>query len=164
MRHCRFPVLTMSSIDLPPSHDSFLVRFVKSSILTRSQRPPPGTSFAGKIAVVTGSNTGIGLACAKVMLEYHLSHLIMAVRSIEKGEAAAAPLRTAHPKAKIEVWQLDMLSYDSVQAFAERCNALPRLNIAILNAGLHSEAKYTTSPSTGHELAFQVNYLSSTLR
>lgn len=85
------------------------------------------------------------------------------MRSLEKGEAAATPLRKAHPTAQIEVWALDMLSYPSIQAFAKRCSALPRLDIAILNAALGGSLKYTANPSTGHEQLFQVNYLSTAL-
>lgn len=127
------------------------------------ERPPvPVPSLEGKTAVITGSSSGFGLACAKILPSLRLSHLILAVRSVSRGEKVAEPLRNAHPNTKIEVWELDMLSYQSVEAFSNRCAALPRLHIAILNAGLN-KLDFATSPWTGHEEVLQVNYLSTTL-
>jgi NAD(P)-dependent dehydrogenase (short-subunit alcohol dehydrogenase family) len=87
----------------------------------------------------------------------------MAVRSIEHGEAAAKKLRDLYPSTKIDVWELDMLSYSSIQAFAQRCYALPNLDVAILNAGLGGSAVSQINAPTGHEETFQVNYLSTAL-
>ncbi|EMC97796.1 hypothetical protein BAUCODRAFT_22695 [Baudoinia panamericana UAMH 10762] len=136
--------------------------FVEGQIHTKAKRPLPGTTFSGKTAIITGSNVGIGLASAGVMLDLHLSHLIMAVRSVEKGEAAAVSLRKAHPKATVDVWELDLLSYNSIQSFVRRCTSLPRLDIAIMNAGIGT-MDFIKAPSTGHEQTFQVNYLSTAL-
>ncbi len=59
-------------------------------------------------------------------MDRQLSRLILAVRNAKKGEDAAATLRKAHPGAVIEVWSLDMDSYDSVRTFAKRCSTLDR--------------------------------------
>jgi NAD(P)-dependent dehydrogenase (short-subunit alcohol dehydrogenase family) len=56
-----------------------------------------------------------------------------------------------------------MLSYPSIQAFAERCKTVPKLDMAILNAGVGSGSTSHLNPSTGHEETFQVNYLSTAL-
>jgi NAD(P)-dependent dehydrogenase (short-subunit alcohol dehydrogenase family) len=77
-----------------------------------------GIDLARKAALVTGSNGGLGLECARHFLKLRPSLLILAVRSFQKGEAAAAGLRADFPFARIEVWQLDMESFRSVQAFA----------------------------------------------
>ncbi|KAF2260779.1 NAD(P)-binding protein [Lojkania enalia] len=131
------------------------------AIRVKPRPPPKGTSFAGKTAVITGANAGLGEECASQMLELNLSHLIIAVRRVNSGEEVAATLKKAHPDAKIDVWALDMLSYESIQAFAEKCKTLPGLDIAILNAGVNKlEPKFA---STGHEETFQVNYLSTVL-
>lgn len=74
----------------------------------------PYVSLSGKTLLITGSNSGIGLAFVNILPTLGLSHLIMAVRSVEKGEAAAAPIRRAYPDCIIEVWNLDMLSYSSI--------------------------------------------------
>ncbi|KAF7560012.1 hypothetical protein G7046_g4129 [Stylonectria norvegica] len=151
----------MASITLPPLTSSRLALFWETQFTTKPQPPPPSTSLAGQTALITGSNTGIGLEAARIFLELHLSHLIIAVRSVDKGEAVAAPLRQAFPDAKVDVWPLDLLSYPSIQAFASRCASLPRLDIAILNAAV-SQPVFTLSPA-GHEETFQVNYLSTAL-
>jgi NAD(P)-dependent dehydrogenase (short-subunit alcohol dehydrogenase family) len=86
----------------------------------------------------------------------------MGVRSQVKGDAAAAQLCTAFPSATISVWIVDLESYDSICTFADQCATLPRIDIAILNAGLMN-TPYTVVPTTNHEITMQVNYLSTAL-
>ena len=151
----------MTSAALSPSTKSGFGQFVETTF-TRPKRPPSNLSLAGKTAIITGSNVGIGLEAARVFLDLHLSYIILAVRSVEKGERAATGLRNTHPNAKVEVWTLDMLSYVSIQDFAKRCSALPRLDVVILNAAV-TKLEFSINPSTKHEEAFQVNYLSTAL-
>lgn len=152
----------MASISLSPPTESPLQSFVKAQFLTKLKPPPSSTSLSGQTAIITGSNSGIGLAAVDVLLQYHVSYIILAVRSVEKGENAADPLRNKYPNARIEVWPLDMLSYESIQEFARRCDSLPRLDKVILNAGLMIP-EFVINPSTAHETTFQVNYLSTAL-
>ncbi|KAH7383997.1 hypothetical protein BKA66DRAFT_417479 [Pyrenochaeta sp. MPI-SDFR-AT-0127] len=128
-----------------------------------SNNKQPKVSLVGKTALITGSNSGIGLACATLLPTLGVSHIILAVRSISKGNEAAASIRKKHIDLKIDVWELDMLSYPSIQAFAQRCSTLPRLDIAILNAGAGGGAISKINESTGHEEVFQINYLSTAL-
>ncbi|KAK7951315.1 uncharacterized protein PG986_007043 [Apiospora aurea] len=111
--------------------------------MTRRPPLPAGTRLDGQVGLITGSSAGLGLEAAR-------------------GETAAEPLRRAHPTAKVEVWPLDMESSKSLAAFAERCRTLPRLNFAILNAGVHTP-ECRLSAETGHEQVFQVNCLSTAL-
>ncbi|KXG52490.1 Short-chain dehydrogenase/reductase SDR [Penicillium griseofulvum] len=152
----------MASMALPPSTASQLQAFVKAQFLTKPIPPPLSTCLAGQTVIVTGSNTGIGLAAVDSLLKCHASHIIMASRSVENGETAAAPLRKQYPDAHIEVWQLDMLSYESIQGFAKSCSNLPRLDKVILNAGV-AMGDFVINERTGHEATFQVNYLSTAL-
>ncbi|KAF7168373.1 hypothetical protein CNMCM5623_001456 [Aspergillus felis] len=153
-----------SSKELQPLKVPFFPnQFIKNQFRSKPQYPPKDTDLSGKVAIVTGSNTGLGLECARQLLSYKISRLILAVRTASKGEEAADKLRKQHPKATIEVWLLDMSLYESVQAFATRAEKeLPRLDIAILNAGIIG-SKFKIVPSTGHEEALQVNYLSTIL-
>lgn len=152
-----------SSKDLPPLHWSFPRLFFHNQFRATPKYPPPGTTLAGQTALITGSNTGLGLESARQLLTLHLSHLILAVRTPSKGEAAAADLRRQYPDARIEVWQLDMASYPSVQSLAQRAdNELRRLDMVILNAGIANH-RFRTVASTGHEEIVQVNYLSTVL-
>ncbi|ROT38905.1 NAD(P)-binding protein [Sodiomyces alkalinus F11] len=120
------------------------------------------TKLTGQTAIVTGANTGIGLASCRQFLGFGLSHLIMGVRSQAKGDEAANQLRKEFPAADISVWIIDMQSYDSIQAFVEQCKSLPRIDMTVLNAAL-MKSTYTTVPSTDHEISVQVNYLSTAL-
>ncbi|KAJ4259852.1 hypothetical protein NW757_001801 [Fusarium falciforme] len=144
------------SLELKP--DSY--RFFQSQF-TKPVWPPKETSLANGTGIITGANVGLGFAAAKAVLALNLSHLVIGVRTVSKGEAAAAKLRSNFPKAKIDVWQVDMLSHESVQAFAKKCETLDRIDFAILNAGTQNMA-FTRSPE-GHESTFQVNYLSTVL-
>jgi NAD(P)-dependent dehydrogenase (short-subunit alcohol dehydrogenase family) len=129
---------------------------------TRPKPIPAGIRLTDQIAIVTGSNVGLGLEASRQLLQLGISRLIMGVRSQVKGEEAAAQLRTAFPSATISVWVVDLESYDSVRSFAALCSALPRIDIVILNAGLIN-LSYTVVPATKHESTMQVNYLSTAL-
>ncbi|KAI1138437.1 NAD(P)-binding protein [Hypoxylon sp. FL0543] len=154
----------ISSKDLPPSTVPFFPnQFFKNQFHSKPQYPPKDTDLSEKVAIITGGNTGLGFEAATQLLSYKLGTLILAVRSNAKGEAAAIKLRTRYAKAKIDVWPLDMGSYESIQAFARRVDSqLPRLDMAILNAGV-SKLEFGTVPSTGHEETVQINYLSTVL-
>lgn len=151
----------MASMNLPPIHDSAL------KLILRAVHIPNNTyrdvTLAGKTALITGSNSGIGLACAKLLAGLGLSRLILAVRSTQKGEDAASAIRKVHANINIDVWELDMLSYPSIQAFAQRCATISRLDTAILNIGIASGSVSKIDASTGHEETFQINYLSTAL-
>lgn len=154
----------VGSKDLPPSTVPFFPNvFYNNQFRAKPQWPAPGTSLSGKTAIVSGSNTGLGYEAAVQLLGLKLSHLILAVRSLGRGDAAAATLRKLYPKASIEVWELDMSSYESVQAFARRAGSqLSLIDIVILNAGL-ARIDFNIVKSTGHEEIVQVNYLSTML-
>src|SRR6187549_1095540 len=107
------------SKDLQPSTTPFFPNiFVNNQFRAKPQWPPPTTNLSKHTAIITGSNTGLGYEAAAQLLGLKLSRLILAVRSPEKGEAAATNLRKLSPKATIEVWDLGMSSYDSIQTFA----------------------------------------------
>ncbi|KAF3073956.1 Short chain dehydrogenase yanD [Trichoderma lentiforme] len=128
-------------------------------------RPKPLSAeitLDGRVAIVTGSNVGLGLSACKQLLQLGLSHLVMGVRSQAKGDVAASQLRKSFPSALISVWIIDMESYDSVCAFASRCASLDKIDIVILNAGL-IKTPYTVVQATGNEVTLQVNYLSTAL-
>lgn len=139
----------------------FINNQFRTAISPATRERYPGA--AGKCAIVTGSNTGLGLESSRQLLSLGVSHLVLGVRSLEKGTRAADELRVANPDAKIDVWHLDMESYDSVEEFARKCEStLDRIDVVILNAGL-SPMDFAVSPETGHEKTIQVNHLSTVL-
>lgn len=158
----RFPTMTGSK-DLPHLTSNYLKIFLRAQFLVKEQWPPASTDLSSKVAIVTGANTGLGFECVRQLLSFKLSRVILAVRSVEKGNAAAERLLDEFPKAIVDVWLLDMGSYQSVQAFGRRVEKeLTRLDIAVLNAGV-GKLKYDTVPGTGHEEIIQINYLSTVL-
>ncbi|CZR63803.1 related to short-chain dehydrogenase/reductase family protein, putative [Phialocephala subalpina] len=153
----------VGSKDLQPSTISFGKVFYNNQFKEKPVWPAPGTSISGKSAIITGGNTGLGYEAALQLLGLKLSNLILAVRSPNRGEAAAAKLKALYPKSNIDVWQLDMCSYDSIQAFANRVRTqLSRIDFVILNAGMMN-MEFKVVKSTSHEEIFQVNYLSTML-
>ena len=148
-----------------PLPESFGPIFIQNQFRTTIDLPTQAMypHVSGQCAIVTGSNTGLGLEASRQLLSLGLSHLVMAVRSVSKGEAAAKPLRASYPSAVIDVWSLDMESYDSILSFVDKCNKnLSRIDICILNAGLGS-AKFEICTATGHDKMVQVNHISTAL-
>jgi NAD(P)-dependent dehydrogenase (short-subunit alcohol dehydrogenase family) len=115
------------------------------------------------ITLTFTQNSGIGFEATIKLVANGAQRIILAVRSSTKGEAAKADIeaRTGR-QGVIEVWQLDMLDYASIQAFADRVRTdIDRLDYAILNAGVMQNA-FAKSPY-GWENTLQVNLLSTTL-
>ncbi|KAI1061744.1 hypothetical protein LB507_010603 [Fusarium sp. FIESC RH6] len=136
--------------------------FLSRQFIEGVPKIPKNVSLAGQTALITGSNVGLGFECARQLVDLNLSHLIIAVRNQARGDAAAKKLRDEFPNAKIEVSLVDMASYKSIQDFVKRCETLPRLDIAILNAGL-SRPRFERSEESKHEMTSQINYLSTAL-
>lgn len=101
--------------------------------------PYPDGDLQGQTIIVTGSNTGLGFEACGHLVRLGVDKLIMGVRNLEKGEIAKKEILAASKKRDqsfIEVWPLDMDSYDSVKAFASRASGLPRLDALLANAGV----------------------------
>ncbi len=153
----------VASIDMKPRRDSILKVFLQSQFSAKAPSLPESLNLSGQVSIVTGASTGLGFQCGRQLLALKLSHLVLAVRSLQKGEAAAAKFRAEFSQAKIEVWPLEMTSYESIQAFARKVDRdLPRLDIVILNAGMVSP-HFSIVSGTGHEQIIQINYLSTFL-
>lgn len=136
--------------------------FLSRQFIQGVPKIPKTVNLSGQVALITGSNVGLGFECARQLLALNLSHLILAVRNQTRGDAAAKKLRNEFPNAKIEVSLVDMASYRSIQSFVKWCETLPRLDIAILNAGL-SRPGFERSEESKHEMTHQINYLSTAL-
>jgi NAD(P)-dependent dehydrogenase (short-subunit alcohol dehydrogenase family) len=155
-------MVSSKSLEMPPNKDSDGKIFFKSQF-SKPAKIPKDINLSGKVAIITGASTGLGFHSCRHLLSSKLSHLVIAVRSVKKGEDAASKLRSQFPGAKIEVWELEMSSYESIQAFVRRVEKdITRLDIVILNAGLVKE-DFSVVASTGHEESIQVNYLSTVL-
>jgi NAD(P)-dependent dehydrogenase (short-subunit alcohol dehydrogenase family) len=111
----------------------------------------------GRVAVVTGSNTGIGYQAAAALADRG-AHVVLAVRNLDKGNDAVARILAASRGADVAVQQLDLTSLESVRAAAEALRAAyPRIDLLINNAGVMYTPKQTTAD--GFELQFGTNHL-----
>lgn len=142
-------------------------QYLKSQLLTRL--PTPTKSFTGQTIIITGSNTGMGLEAARHLVRLDAARVILAVRSTDKGEAAAAsirpslPGRSSDPGPVVQVWPLDLASHASVRAFAARAAAeLGRLDVLVCNAGMYVY-KSGFSLAEGDEVTVTVNVVSTLL-
>lgn len=133
-----------------------------SSIIAQLQSIPlPTASFAGQTIIVTGSNTGLGFEAARHFVQLDAERVILAVRSIKKGENAKSSIEAStNRKHVVEVWEVDMSSYDSIKAFAKRCNSLDRLDVVVANAGV---LRNTYEECEGTELSITVNVIGTFL-
>jgi len=106
----------------------------------------------GRVAVVTGANTGLGYATAKALAERGAS-VVLAVRNVSKGEQAAAGMT-----GDVTVQALDLTSLDSVRtAAADLRSRLGRIDLLINNAGIMGVPRRLSAQ--GHESQFAVNHL-----
>lgn len=119
-------------------------------------------SCAGQTIIVTGSNTGLGLEAVRHYVSLNASRVIIAVRSLSKGESAKASVEASTGRTGIaEVWLLDLSSFDSVKAFAKRADRdLERIDAVIENAGI---ALDRWTEAEGHETTITVNVLGTFL-
>lgn len=99
--------------------------------------PIPKTSFEGQTIIVTGSNVGLGLEAARHFARLGANKVILAVRSISMGEAAAKSIHESVGKEGVcEVWHIDMGNWDSIKEFVKKTESLERLDVVVENAGI----------------------------
>jgi len=111
----------------------------------------------GRLAVVTGANTGLGFETAQVLAGRGAS-VVLAVRDTEKGKRAAARITGTVPGANVVVQPLDLTSLDSIRAAASELRAKhPRIDLLVNNAGVMLTPRQTTRD--GFELQLGTNHL-----
>ncbi len=90
----------------------------------------------GKIAVVTGANSGLGFETARVLAAKG-AHVVLACRNETKGRAALEQIQKAHPEASVQLSSLDLQSLESIRAFVAAFKQQhARLDILVNNAGI----------------------------
>jgi len=116
----------------------------------------------GRVAVVTGANTGIGFETAR-MLAHRGALVVLACRSADRANAAAARIAEpgadgSQPAAPPETVTLDLASLDSIEHAAEELQTRhPRIDLLINNAGVMATPYGTTSD--GFETQLGINHL-----
>ncbi|XP_062274832.1 dehydrogenase/reductase SDR family member 13-like [Scomber scombrus] len=124
-------------------------------VVFRGARYSSSMRLAGKTAIVTGSNTGIGRTTA-LDLAKRGARVILACRNKEKAEAAAFDIRRESGNTQVVFMQLDLASFKSVRSFAETfLKTEPRLDLLINNAGVMGPGR----TEDGFGVALGVNHL-----
>ena len=114
-------------------------------------------SLRGRLAVVTGENSGIGWHTA-LELARAGSDVILASRTEAKGRDAVERIRQQLPQARVRAEVLDLASLRSVQTFAAGIDREAKLDLLINNAGVMSVPKRRVTED-GFELQFGTNFL-----
>ena len=115
----------------------------------------------GKVAIVTGSNTGIGKATA-LGLARKGAQVVLAVRDAAKGEVARSEIVAATGNESVFVMPLDLGDFASIRGFvAAYSKRFPRLDVLVDNAGVTTRQRSTTRD--GLETTFGVNHVGTAL-
>ena len=115
------------------------------------------TDLSGKVVLVTGANAGIGRETVRGLARMG-AHVVMASRSLERGEAAKADLAREIPPERLEVMRLDLALLADVRRFARDFRSRhARLDVLVNNAGIHTAHRQVTSE--GFESTFVTNHL-----
>ena len=112
----------------------------------------------GKRAIVTGANSGTGQEAARRLAEAG-AHVIMAVRTVAKGDQARAGILARHPGASLEVRRIDLADLASVREFSDGLldDGAP-VDLLVNNAGVMAPPTRMTT-ADGFELQFGSNFL-----
>lgn len=112
----------------------------------------------GRVAIVTGANSGIGYEAAKTLAEKG-AHVVVATRSPERGESAVRALRDSGARGPVELMLLDVANLESVRQFAASfTDRFDRLDLLINNAGVMMPPERQETKD-GFELQFGTNHL-----
>ena len=115
------------------------------------------SALTGKVVIVTGGNSGLGYESVKAFAMKD-AEVILASRSLEKGEEARTAILQAVPEGKIQVLQLNLGDLESVRAFAADFKKKhKRLDILLNNAGIMMTPYFKTKD--GFEGQFGTNHL-----
>jgi NAD(P)-dependent dehydrogenase (short-subunit alcohol dehydrogenase family) len=112
----------------------------------------------GKLVVVTGANSGTGKEATR-RLAAAGARVVMAVRTLAKGDQARAEILAQHPSARLEVRRVDLADLASVREFADGLLAEGTpVDVLINNAGVMAPPTRMTT-ADGFELQFGSNFL-----
>ena len=123
--------------------------------------PTPTTSFSHKTIIITGANVGLGKEAAKHFVRLGAEKVICAVRSLPKGKAAKTEIEAQTQRTGVvDIYELDLASYASIQNFGAKVAQLPRVDVVVLNAGVATEE---FEMFEDNESTITVNVMSTTL-
>jgi len=110
----------------------------------------------GKLCVITGATSGIGLITAE-RLARQGARLVLVGRDPARGEAALARIKARAPRAEASVHYADLSRLDGLRTLAAGLNALSRIDVLINNAGAMFWRRQVTAD--GLERTFALNHM-----
>ncbi|MCK4896375.1 MAG: SDR family NAD(P)-dependent oxidoreductase [Candidatus Heimdallarchaeota archaeon] len=111
----------------------------------------------GRIAIVTGANSGTGYEAAKALARKG-AHVVMGCRNQEKAEKAKNDILSEYPEVSLEIIQLDLADLSSVKKFVEEFNKnYQSLDLLLNNAGVMMVPYQKTTD--GFEMQLGTNHL-----
>jgi len=114
-------------------------------------------SLTDRTVVVTGANSGLGLEGSKAFTRKGAT-VVMACRSVERGESAASDIRQSVPDATLNVRECDLADLANVASFADGLrDDYDAVDILCNNAGVMAIPRSETAD--GFETQFGVNHL-----
>ncbi|GJN74602.1 hypothetical protein PLICBS_008693 [Purpureocillium lilacinum] len=127
-----------------------------------STLPYPDEDCSGRTIIITGGNSGLGLEAARHFVRLNAAKVVLACRSVERGEAARRDIEASQKRdGVVEVWQLDLGSFESVKDFAARASSqLGRLDVLLNSASI---LVHDFAIVEGHETMMTVNIISTFL-
>jgi NAD(P)-dependent dehydrogenase (short-subunit alcohol dehydrogenase family) len=115
------------------------------------------SSQEGRVAIVTGANSGLGYYTAKGLASKG-AEVIMACRNVAKAETAVEKMLREIPNAKLKIMELDLSELSSVHRFVQNFAAeYKKLDLLINNAGIMAIPFRKTAD--GFEMQFGINHL-----
>ncbi|GAA5926140.1 hypothetical protein JCM3775_005215 [Rhodotorula graminis] len=135
--------------------------FIKGHLTARV--PVPEANLDGRVALITGATSGLGFAAAQHFARLDTSLIIVAARNPAKAKTCIEQLYKDVPtfRGEVKTVSLDMTSFASVRACVKELEQFPRLDFALLNAGIANMKHVETDD--GWLADIQVNVLSTGL-
>ncbi|TDL30131.1 NAD(P)-binding protein [Rickenella mellea] len=140
-----------------------LLSFLRDQFTTLPTVDSFKCDLTGKTVIVVGSNTGLGLEAARHLATMNPGRLILACRSVSKGEMALESIRVTTKYKGGEVWVVDLTDFASISAFADKFekDGGGRLDVLLENSAIVTETYYRTKD--GLESTIQTNNLGTAL-
>ncbi len=134
---------------------------VKPKEIPKTHDGANGESKRRRVALVTGSNTGVGFETAKSLAQEHGLEVIIACRSVDKGVETCRKINEMSSRGMaVFVQSVNLADMQSVRAFANAVNRqYETIDVLVNNAGCNSVGASSSKNETGLDVVFSTNFL-----